>query len=135
MVHKALNQPLLDIQSNEWQALELVADKWSLMVLYALAEGKLRHGQLHRMIKGISAKMLTQVLRGLERDGLVARKVYPVVPPKVEYTLTPLGQTVVGPLRIMCQWAEEHWQEVLAARSSYDERREAADEGQMEERQ
>ena len=127
MVPKEPKQAPLDIQGKEWQALELIADKWSLMVLYGLAEGKLRHGQLHRTILGISAKMLTQVLRGLERDGLVARKVYPAVPPKVEYSLTPLGQTVVGPLKVMCRWAEEHWQEVLTARSSYDEGREAAE--------
>lgn len=124
MVHKPPQQLLLNLESKEWQALELIADKWSLMILYALSEGKLRHGELHRMIKGISAKMLTQVLRGLERDGLVARKVYPVVPPKVEYALTPLGQTVVDPLKIMCKWAEEHWNEVLAARASYDEQQE-----------
>jgi DNA-binding HxlR family transcriptional regulator len=119
MAHKELHQPSIDTQSAAWQALELVADKWALVVLSVLACGKQRHGQLQRAIKGISAKMLTQTLRRLERDGLVARKVYPVVPPRVEYALTPLGQTVIEPLDAMCHWANTHWYEVLAARSAY----------------
>ncbi len=119
MEHKEPKQPVVDTQSEAWQALELVADKWTLVILSVLACGKQRHGQLQRAIKGISAKMLTQTLRRLERDGLVARKVYPVVPPRVEYSLTPLGQTVIEPLDVMCHWAENHWHEVLAARSAY----------------
>ena len=119
MAHKEPVQTTIDTQSGAWQALELVADKWTLVILSVLACGKQRHGQLQRAIKGISAKMLTQTLRRLERDGLVARKIYPVVPPRVEYALTPLGQTVIAPLDAMCQWADMHWHEVLAARSAY----------------
>jgi len=119
MEHKELKRPPVNTQSGSWEALELVANKWTLVVLDVLARGTLRHGQLHRAIKGVSAKMLTQTLRRLERDGLVARKVYPVVPPRVEYTLTPLGQTVLEPLEVMCHWAEDHWHEVLAARSAH----------------
>ncbi len=119
MAYKELHQPHIDTQSGAWQALELVADKWALVVLSVLACGKQRHGQLQRAITGISAKMLTQTLRRLERDGLVARRIYPVVPPKVEYALTPLGQTVIEPLDAMCHWANTHWHEVLAARSAY----------------
>lgn len=129
MAYKEPDHPFIDTQSEAWQALELVADKWTLVVLSVLACGKQRHGQLQRAIPGISAKMLTQTLRRLERDGLVARKVYPVVPPKVEYALTPLGQTVMTPLDVMCQWAEDHWHEVLAARSaSHEELRAGEDE-------
>ena len=119
MAPKEPDQTIIDTQSGAWQALELVADKWTLVILSVLACGKQRHGQLQRAIKGISAKMLTQTLRRLERDGLVARKIYPVVPPRVEYALTPLGQTVIDPLDAMCQWADTHWHEVLAARSAY----------------
>lgn len=66
--------------------------------------------------------MLTKILRRLERDGLVGRKVYPVVPPKVEYPLTPLGRSLIGILAGLCRWAEEHIEEVEAARSVYDAR-------------
>ena len=104
------------------QALELVADRWAILILYALSLGTLRHGQLHRQIGGISQKMLTKTLRGLERDGLISRKVYPVVPPKVEYSLTPLGRDLMTPLSQLCIWAEEHIKEVKAARADHDAR-------------
>lgn len=104
------------------RALELIADKWAVLILYALSRGTMRHNRLHREIEGISQKMLTKTLRRLERDGLVGRKVYPVVPPKVEYSLTPLGQSLIGILAGLCQWAEEHIEEVEAARKDYDAR-------------
>jgi DNA-binding HxlR family transcriptional regulator len=106
------------------RALELIADKWAVLVLYALSQGTMRHNRLHKEIEGISQKMLTKTLRRLERDGLVVRKVYPVVPPKVEYSLTPLGQSLIGILAGLCQWAEEHIEEVEAARRDYDAREE-----------
>jgi DNA-binding HxlR family transcriptional regulator len=111
----------LDLSASEWQALELLADKWGLITLYALASGKRRNGELRRAIKGISQKMLTQTLRQLERNGFVARTVYAVVPPRVEYQLTALGESALHPLQVMCQWAEAHWSEVLAARAAYQE--------------
>jgi len=117
MGYTLANRAIFDIDGTEWQALDLLADKWVLVVLYALADGLQRHGELRRAIKGISAKMLTQTLRQLERNGMVVRKVYAVVPPKVEYRLTPLGQSALTPLHVMCQWAEEHWAEVLAAQA------------------
>lgn len=104
------------------RALELIADKWAVLILYALSRGTMRHNRLHREIEGISQKMLTKTLRTLARDGLVGRKVYPVVPPKVEYSLTPLGQSLIGILAGLCQWAEEHIEEVEAARRDYDAR-------------
>lgn len=102
------------------QALDLISDRWSMIVVKALAEGIHRYGELHRGIDGISQKMLTQTLRSLERDGLVRRTVYPVVPPKVEYELTPLGQTVAEPIAAIGEWAERHMDEILLARHQHD---------------
>ena len=98
------------------QVLTLLGDRWTMLVIYALSFGISRHGQLKRRIGGISQKMLTQTLRSLERDGIVRRRVYAVVPPRVEYTLTPLGQTLLEPLRSICHWAESHLPQVRAAR-------------------
>jgi DNA-binding HxlR family transcriptional regulator len=100
------------------QVLALLADRWSMLVIYALRRGVLRHGELKRMIGGISQKMLTQTLRALERDGIVRRRAYAVVPPRVEYTLTPLGRTLLDPLRSICRWAESHLPQVRAAREA-----------------
>ena len=99
------------------QVLERIADKWTALVIYRLARGTKRYGELQRSIGGVSQKMLTHTLRSLERDGLVERTVYPVVPPKVEYSLTPLGRTLIEPLRAVCKWAEEHLPELQAARA------------------
>jgi DNA-binding HxlR family transcriptional regulator len=94
------------------RALDLIADKWSVLIIYLLARGTHRHNEMLRLIDGISEKMLTQNLRKLEKSGLVCRTVYPVVPPKVEYALTPLGETLIEPLCVLCQWAEAHLDEV-----------------------
>lgn len=104
------------------EALELMGDRWTMIVVKALAEGIQRYGALHREIGGISQKMLTQTLRSLERDGLVLRTVYPVVPPKVEYTLTPLGKTMIEPLAAIGLWAERHMDEIIRARKRHDDR-------------
>ena len=93
--------------------LSRIADKWTALIIHVLATGTRRYATLQREIGGISQKMLTQTLRSLERDGLVARKVHPVVPPKVEYTLTPLGRTLIEPLNAICHWSEKYlpqWQ-------------------------
>lgn len=102
------------------QVLDLIADKWTAIIIYRLAQGTKRYSQLQREISGISQKMLTQTLRGLERDGIVARKVYAVVPPMVEYSLTSLGETLIEPLCKLCKWAETHIPQVEAARNNYD---------------
>jgi DNA-binding HxlR family transcriptional regulator len=102
------------------QALDLISDRWSMIVVKALAEGIRRYGELHRGIDGISQKMLTQTLRSLERDGLVRRTAYPVVPPRVEYELTPLGQSLTEPIAAIGAWAERHLDEILLARQQYD---------------
>jgi DNA-binding HxlR family transcriptional regulator len=99
------------------QVLELIADRWSMLVIYALTHQVRRHADLKRTIGGISQKMLTQTLRSLERDGLVSRTVYDVVPPHVEYGLTPLGQTLLEPLSAICRWAETHLPQVKSARA------------------
>jgi DNA-binding HxlR family transcriptional regulator len=98
------------------QVLALIADRWSMLVIYALSRRERRHGELKRMIGGISQKMLTQTLRALERDGLVTRSVYDVVPARVDYALTPLGQTLLEPLGAICRWAQNHLAQVREAR-------------------
>jgi DNA-binding HxlR family transcriptional regulator len=104
------------------QALDLIADKWTTLVIYLLADGTSRYSELQRAVDGISQKMLTQTLRNLERNGLVHRKVYPEVPPRTEYTLTPLGQTLIEPLSALCAWAERHLPELEKARQKYQQK-------------
>ena len=97
--------------------LSRIADKWTALIIHVLASGTRRYAELQREIGGISQKMLTQTLRSLERDGLVARKVHPVVPPKVEYALTPLGRTLIEPLNGICRWSEKHLPKLEANRA------------------
>ena len=104
--------------------LDRIADKWTVLIIGALENETKRFGQLRREIGGVSQKMLTQTLRGLERDGLVARVVYPSVPPKVEYSLTKLGRTLVRTLEAIRQWSEKSIENVLKARDDYDTRTE-----------
>lgn len=124
-----IEQPLQIASSwNAYQAacptrlmLNRIADKWTVLVLGLLENEAKRFSTLQREIGGISQKMLTQTLRGLERDGLVARTVYPEVPPRVEYTMTPLGSTLVGLLAALRVWSETHMDEVLQAQRDYDQ--------------
>ena len=96
--------------------LDLLAGKWSVDVLYLLANGTRRYSEVFYEVGEISKKTLTQTLRALERDGLIARRVYPEVPPRVEYSLTPLGWSLTGPLMAMYEWAAENLNSVEAAR-------------------
>jgi DNA-binding HxlR family transcriptional regulator len=105
-----------DQTSGVRKALSLVADKWTALIIMALAQDTKRYSELHRKIDGISQKMLTQTLRQLESSGLIHRKVYPVIPPMVEYSLTSLGETLVEPLKALCNWASEYFHEVEVAR-------------------
>lgn len=100
--------------------LNRIADKWTVLVMSSLEQGTKRFSTLQREIGGISQKMLTQTLRGLERDGLVRRTIYPTVPPKVEYTLTPLGRTLVGLVDAVRVWSEQHIEAVMQAQTHYD---------------
>ncbi|MEV8066573.1 helix-turn-helix domain-containing protein [Streptomyces sp. NPDC085995] len=104
------------------QILDRVADKWSLLVIALLERRTLRFSELRRLIEGISQRMLTVTLRQLERDGLVRRTVHPVVPPRVDYALTPLGATLHDTIRSLVVWTEEHQSEIAAARADYDRR-------------
>lgn len=98
------------------EVLRLLSDKWSMLVLTLLGRQPYRFNELHRTIDGISQRMLTRTLRGLEGAGLVLREVHPTVPPSVEYRLTPLGQSLLGPLSGLADWAVRHEPELAAAR-------------------
>ncbi len=108
---------VLDPSCPSRQVLERIGEKWTTLVIRVLSGGTLRYSDLQRRVGGVSQKMLTQTLRSLERDGLIERRVYPVVPPRVEYSLTPLGRTLVEPLDAICRWAERHLPEMLQARA------------------
>ncbi|MET0455429.1 MAG: helix-turn-helix domain-containing protein [Mycobacterium sp.] len=94
---------------------ELIADKWTAVVLSGLSEGPVRHGELIELIGGISRKVLTQTLRRLESHGLVRRHAYAEVPPRVEYELTPLGETLIDPIHVLTEWARANGDAVLDA--------------------
>jgi DNA-binding HxlR family transcriptional regulator len=108
---------VMDAQCPSRLVLDRIADKWTALIIQVLANGTKRYAELQREIGGISQKMLTQTLRSLERDGLVQRKVHPVVPPKVEYSLTRLGRTLIEPLHGLCRWSEKHLAELQANRA------------------
>lgn len=97
--------------------LDLIASRWTVLVIGALTAGPRRFGQLEREVGGVSAKVLTQVLRALERDGIVSRTLYPEIPPRTEYALTPLGLDLVEPLGALRAWAQDHIGEIIEARS------------------
>lgn len=103
------------------QVLDVIADKWSVIVLYCLAYRSRRYKEIQRRIEGISQKVLTQTLRKLERHGLVERKVLSKMPPNVEYSLTSLGQTLMEPLLAIASWSRENFSEVVASRNVYDQ--------------
>ena len=105
------------------QVLDLISDRWTTLVIGRLEEKSRRFSELQRQIGGISQKMLSHTLRQLERDGLVTRTVYAQVPPKVEYALTPLGQTLCEPLAAIRQWAEAHIDSIREAQAAYETRR------------
>jgi DNA-binding HxlR family transcriptional regulator len=105
------------------EILARVGDKWSVYVIHVLGDARtLRFNEMRSRVDGISQRMLTVTLRGLERDGMVARTVYPEVPPRVEYTLTPLGGTLRQLVRGLVAWSGAHLAEVDAARAAYDAR-------------
>jgi DNA-binding HxlR family transcriptional regulator len=120
MTHPEPGQLIFHENCKPRQVLELFAVKWISMVIYALAHGTSRPSELQRQLPGISKKMLTQTLRDLERDGLVKRKVYPVVPPMVEYSLTSLGEVFVEPIATLYDWGERHLDELEAIRANRD---------------
>lgn len=102
------------------QILDRIGDRWTVLVVGALAGGPLRFSRLTARIDGVSQKMLTQTLRAMERDGLVTRTIYPQVPPRVEYELTEAGTTLQEPLKALEDWARTHMPAILLARQQYD---------------
>ena len=102
------------------QVLARIGEKWSVLIIIMLTEKARRFSELKRAIGGVSQRMLTLSLRGLERDGLVKRTVFPVVPPRVEYELTPLGRSLVAPVSALGEWARAHLTEIDAAREVFD---------------
>ncbi|WP_050725510.1 winged helix-turn-helix transcriptional regulator [Vulgatibacter incomptus] len=104
------------------EVLNRVGDKWSVLVVMLLGDGPRRFSDLKRAIEGISQRMLTLTLRGLERDGLVARTVFPTNPPRVDYSLTSLGHTLIEPVRALGAWADENRFEIQRAREDFDRR-------------
>ncbi len=104
------------------EVLNRVGDKWSVFIVGLLADGPKRFSELRRTIEGISQRMLTLTLRGLERDGLVTRTVYPTIPPRVEYQLTELGRTLRKPIQSLAKWAQENREGIQQARNRYDAR-------------
>jgi DNA-binding HxlR family transcriptional regulator len=104
--------------------LDRLADKWSLLVVELLGTGSHRFSELHREIPEISQRMLTLTLRHLERDGLVQRTVHPVVPPRVDYELTPLGHSLLVAVQPLVSWTRANRAEIAAAREAYDSRSE-----------
>jgi DNA-binding HxlR family transcriptional regulator len=115
------------LRGNPYQAdcptrriLDRIGDRWTVLIVSVLGEGDARFSELRRRIEGVSQKMLTQTLRGLERDGLVRRTVYPEVPVRVEYALTDAGRTLLEPLRALEEWSIEHLSDVSASQDAYD---------------
>lgn len=121
--HTSLEPNVLELGCPTRKTLELLSSTWTVLVVHALAEGTHRYSELKARVEGVTHKMLAQTLRALERDGLVYRKVYPVVPPKVEYTLTGLGLTLVPVLGALCRWSEDHYAEVEDFRTTSEHAR------------
>ncbi|MCX4149950.1 MULTISPECIES: helix-turn-helix domain-containing protein [Paraburkholderia] len=96
-----------------------IGDKWTVMVVGALSHGPVRYNQIRRSVEGISQRMLTLTLKGLEQDGLVIRTMYPTIPPRVDYELTDLGEKLIVPLEALYGWAIEHRPTILAAREEF----------------
>lgn len=111
---------LFDTNCAGHQMLEHIANKWTVLIVYALTQGKKRYSELKQQIVGISPKMLVQTLRNLERCGLIEREIYPTVPPRVDYSLTALGESLVEPLAVLGEWAYRHIPDVKVAMEQYD---------------
>jgi DNA-binding HxlR family transcriptional regulator len=102
--------------------LQRIGDKWSILIVMMLARGPQRFNELKRLVEGISQRMLTLNLRGLEREGLVSRKIFPTIPPKVEYALTDLGKSLCVHVIALGHWAEENYDVIQSARQAFDAR-------------
>ena len=106
----------------EVETLARIGDKWTVMVVGALSKGPIRYNEIRRRVEGISQRMLTLTLKGLEQDGLVTRTMYPTIPPRVDYELTELGRKLIVPLQALYEWARENRPAMLAAREAFRRR-------------
>ena len=104
------------------ETLALIGDKWTVMVVGALSKGPIRYNEIRRRVEGISQRMLTLTLKGLEQDGLVTRTMFPTIPPRVDYELTELGRKLIVPLKALSKWARENRPAMLAAREAFQRR-------------
>src|SRR3984893_17196602 len=104
------------------ETLARIGDKWTVMVVAALSKGTIRYNEIGRRVEGISQRMLTLTLKGLEQDGLVTRTMYPTIPPRVDYELTRLGRKLIVPLLALYEWARENRPAMLAAREAFRRR-------------
>lgn len=102
------------------ELLDRIGDKWSVFAIVLLGDRPMRFNEIRRTIHGISQRVLTSTLRGLERDGLVKRTVHPTNPPQVDYALTPLGRTLLEPVKVLALWADGHRADVMRAREAFD---------------
>ena len=105
-----------------------VGDKWSILIIMTLSGGTRRFSELKRAIDGISQRMLTLTLRGLERDGLVRREVFPTIPPRVDYALTDLGRSLCVPVIALGSWVQDNLDQIDAARDAFDQAEQAVRE-------
>lgn len=125
-VSSALPANVLDPDCPSRVVFARIGDKWTTLVIQALAEGPLRFSELKQRVAVVTPKVLTQTLRALERDGLVSRKIFAQVPPRVDYQLTELGATLLGPITALRAWAESNVPAILTARDNYDDAQDAA---------
>lgn len=116
--YRAANLPIEDCPVRG--VLDRIGDKWSVLLILILAGGTHRFGALRRALPDISQRMLTQTLRDLQRDGLIGRTVHPTVPPSVEYALTPLGESLLGPLQALVRWSDVQQARIREARALFD---------------
>lgn len=116
---------VLDPQCPSRVVFQRVGDKWASLVIQVLAEGPVRFSELRKMVSVVTPKVLTQTLRTLERDGLITRRVFAQVPPRVDYELTALGRSLLEPLTMLRRWAEDNVPTILDARDAYDDAQDA----------
>ncbi len=125
-----IDRPRLNHESSDCRAvntvLARVGDKWSVLIVALLGDGPKRFNEIKRLVGGISQRMLTLTLRGLERDGLVTRTVFPTVPPRVDYELTELGHSLWKPVEALGSWARENQDQIASARQRFDARLDGA---------
>jgi DNA-binding HxlR family transcriptional regulator len=122
---KTIPANVMDPECPSRVVFQRVGDKWAALVVQVLADGPVRFSELRKLVQVITPKVLTQTLRTLERDGLITRKVFAQIPPRVDYQLTELGRSLLGPLSVLREWAETNVPSILDARDVYDEARDA----------